>query len=246
MSNFTTVKYFKDNSIANIVLNRPEVLNAYNMQMRDDMYQILSAVRDDSDVFAITITGQGDRAFCTGADLTEFGSNPSKVSARQVRWERDVWGLLYSISKPIVAGMNGYVVGSGLEMALLCDIRVASEDCLFWLPESGLGMLPAAGGSQSLPRIIGEAAALDLLLTGRRVDAEEALGIGLVHEIVPKEQLKERTMVWAGMLVKQPSDIIERIKYMIGRGMDGPLETGIDLELVIALGSLKSGESGWS
>lgn len=244
MSDFATVKYSKEDDIANIVLNRPEVLNAYNMQMRDDIYQILSSIRDDSDILAITLTGEGERAFCTGADLTEFGSNPSKVSARQVRWERDVWGLLISISRPIVAGMNGYVVGSGLEMALLCDIRIASEDCLFWLPESGLGMLPAAGGSQSLPRTVGEAVALDLLLTGRRVDAKEALEMGLIHDIVPKEHLKGRVDSWAAMLAKQPSDIIRRIKYVIGRGMDGPLETGTDLELVVASGSFAFGHTG--
>ena len=150
-SAFETILYRKEGSIAEIALNRPRRLNAYNMQMRDDMQQALEAVRDDSDVRCLVLRGEGERAFCAGADLTEFGSAPSRVIARQVRWERDVWGLFLSLDKPIVAAMHGFVIGSGLEMAMLCDIRIASEDAVFGLPEAALGMLPAAGGTQTIP-----------------------------------------------------------------------------------------------
>src|SRR3972149_95027 len=170
MANFEVIIYQKQNEIGYVTLNRPQALNAYNLQMRDELYQVLAAIRDDPEVKVAILRGAGDRAFCAGADLTEFLTAPSPVIARQVRWERDVWGLFLSITKPLIAALHGYVLGSGLEMALCCDIRVASEDAQFGLPEMNFGIIPAAGGSQTLPRVIGRANALEMLLTGRRVN----------------------------------------------------------------------------
>ncbi|MDO8751283.1 MAG: enoyl-CoA hydratase/isomerase family protein, partial [Dehalococcoidia bacterium] len=155
MTQFQTLIYEKQGSLAMLTLNRPEVLNAYNVAMRDEMYEALEAIRDDPEVRAAILCGAGERAFCAGADLTEFGTAPSQAIARQVRWERDVWGLFVSLDIPLVAAVHGFVLGSGLEMALLCDIRIAAEDAIFGLPETSLGMLPAAGGTQTLPRVIG-------------------------------------------------------------------------------------------
>ena len=185
-SAFETIILSKSGDVAEIALNRPRVLNAYNMQMRDDMSQALEAVQDDPDVRCVLLRGEGDRAFCTGADLTEFGTAPSRVIARQVRWERDVWGQFLSLDKPIVAALHGYVIGSGIEMAMLCDIRIASEDAVFGLPEAALGMLPAAGGTQTIPRTVGRSRALEALLGNERMDAAKSLEIGLVHRVVPK------------------------------------------------------------
>ena len=190
MSEFTTILYNKDGPVAHISLNRPQVLNAYNIQMRDDLSEALAAVQDDSEVRALLITGQG-RAFCAGADLTEFGSAPSQTVARQVRWERDVWGQLLSVSVPVVAAVHGYCIGSGVEIALLCDIRIGAFGTVFAMPEVQLGMIPAAGGTQTLPRIVGRSAALELLLTGRQLDAEEALALGLLTRLVPEAELLE-------------------------------------------------------
>ena len=155
MSDTSTVLLDKAGAVAVVTLNRPAVINAFNVQMRDDLYSTLEAVRDDPDVRSILITGAGDRGFCAGADLTEFGTAPSQTVARQVRWERDLWGLFLSISKPLTAALHGYVIGSGVEIACLCDIRIASENSVFRMPEAALGMVPAAGGSQTLPRTIG-------------------------------------------------------------------------------------------
>ena len=119
-SPFETLLFQKDGAVAHISLNRPQVVNAYNIQMRDDFSEALSAVQLDQEVRALLITGEG-RGFCAGADLTEFGSAPSQVIARQVRWERDIWGQLVNLDKPIVAAVHGYCIGSGLEIALLCD-----------------------------------------------------------------------------------------------------------------------------
>ncbi len=146
MSAFETVDYTKrDDGIAVLTLDRPDALNAFNVQMRDDVYEVLTAVRDDPEVRGLLVAGAGDRAFCAGADLTEFGSAPSQAIARQVRFERDVWGLWLSITKPIVAAVHGYCLGSGIEIASVCDIRIAANDTTFGMPEVGLGLIPAAG-----------------------------------------------------------------------------------------------------
>ena len=189
MSSFTTIIYEKRDGIGHVTLNRPEVLNIYNIRMRDELYEVLGAIRDDPEVRVAVFKGAGEEAFCAGADLSEFLTAPSPVIARQVRWERDVWGLLLGITKPLIASLHGYVFGSGLEIALCCDIRIASEDAQFALPEAGLGIIPAAGGSQTLPRVIGRAGALEMLLTGRWISAEEALRMKLVNRVVPEDEL---------------------------------------------------------
>jgi len=149
MSGFESLIYEKSDDIAQVTLNRPEVLNVYNIQMRDDLYQVLSAIRDDPEVRVGIFTGAGDKAFCAGADLSEFLTAPSPVVARQVRWERDVWSLFLSIPQPLIAALHGYVLGSGIEIALCCDIRIATEDVRFGLPEVGLGIIPAAGATKT-------------------------------------------------------------------------------------------------
>src|SRR4030042_2063619 len=131
MGNFQTVIYEKSEGIARVTLNRPDALNSYNIRMRDELFEVLGAIKDDDEVAVVILKGAGDKAFCAGADLTEFLTAPSPVIARQVRRERDVWGLFLSIPTPIIAAMHGYVLGSGLEIALCCDIRVASDDAQF-------------------------------------------------------------------------------------------------------------------
>ena len=240
MSVFETILYSKEDDIAQIALNRPRVLNAFNVQMRDDMYQVLQAVQDDPDVGCMILRGEGERAFCTGADLTEFGSAPSRIIARQVRWERDVWGLFLAMDKPVIAALHGYVVGSGLEMALLCDLRIAADDAVFWLPEAGLGMLPAAGGSQSLPRVAGIPRALEMLLSSQRLDAQQALEMGVVHRVVSREHLLEETLAWARQLASRPAHLIKAMKEAIRRGMDMPLESALDMEFTLAASAVSA------
>ena len=233
-SAFETIILSKSGDVAEIALNRPRVLNAYNMQMRDDMSQALEAVQDDPDVRCVLLRGEGDRAFCTGADLTEFGTAPSRVIARQVRWERDVWGQFLSLDKPIVAALHGYVIGSGIEMAMLCDIRIASEDAVFGLPEAALGMLPAAGGTQTIPRTVGRSRALEALLGNERMDATKALDIGLVHRVVPRETLLDEALTQARQLASYPAHLLKAMKEALLRGLDMPLERALDMETSLA------------
>lgn len=230
MSDFEVIIYEKRDEIGYVTLNRPQALNAYNLEMRDELYQVLAAIKDDPEVKVVIFRGAGERAFCAGADLTEFLTAPSPVIARQVRWERDVWGLLLSITKPLIAALHGYVLGSGIEIALCCDIRLASEDAQFGVPEMGLGIIPAAGGSQTLPRVIGRAQALEVLLTGRWVKAEEARRLKLVNQVVSRVDLLPTAERLANKIKAYHPMAINYAKQAITRGLDLSLEQGLELE----------------
>ncbi len=230
MSDFEVIVYEKKDGKGYITLNRPQALNAYNMQMRDELYQVLEAVQDDPDVRVVIFKGAGEKAFCAGADLTEFLTAPSPTIARQVRWERDVWGLLLSISKPIIAALHGYVLGDGVEIAMCCDIRVASEDAHFGAPEVGLGIIPAAGGSQTIPRVTGRAHALDMLLTGRWVKAEEALRMKLVNWVVVRGDLLATVEKLADKIAGYDPLAVSYAKQSVTRGLDLSLGQGLELE----------------
>ena len=228
-SPFETLLFEKHGAVAHISLNRPQVVNAYNIQMRDDFSEALSAVEQDPEVRALLITGEG-RGFCAGADLTEFGSAPSQVIARRVRWDRDVWGQLVNLGKPVVAAVHGYCIGSGLEIALLCDLRIAATGTVFALPEVQLGMIPAAGGTQTLPRAVGLSQALDLLLTGRRIQAEEALSTKLVTRLTPPESLRDEAWRLADELAELPAEAVAALKQSLRQGMDLDLPRALELE----------------
>jgi enoyl-CoA hydratase len=237
MSDFETIIYEKKNRLAYITLNRPQALNVYNIKMRDELYQVLGAVRDDADIRVALFRGAGDRAFCAGADLSEFLTAPSPIIARQARWERDVWGLFLSINKPMIAALHGFVLGSGVEIALCCDIRLAAEDVQFGLPEPGLGIIPAAGGSQTLPRIIGGAKALEILFSGRWVRAEEARRLKLVSQVLPKKELLPAAERLAEKIAGFNPLAVAYAKQAVTRGLDLSLEQGLELEARLA-GSL--------
>ncbi|MBN2238532.1 MAG: enoyl-CoA hydratase/isomerase family protein [Dehalococcoidales bacterium] len=230
MSAFETILYDKKDGTAYVTLNRPKALNAYNMKMRDELYQVLAAVRDDPDVLVIIFSGTGEKAFCAGADLTEFLTAPPPVKARQVRFARDVWARFLSIDKPIIAAMHGYVLGDGVEIAGCCDIRIATEDVQFGTPEMGLGIITAAGGSQTVPRIINRAQALDILITGRWLKADEALKWKLVNRIVPREQLMPEAERIASRIKSFNPEAVRYVKQSITRGMDMTLAQGLELE----------------
>ena len=236
-----TVLYSKRGAVAHLTLNRPRRLNAYNVAMRDELYTLLEAVRDDPDVRAVVLGGAGERAFCAGADLSEFGTAPSQAVARAVRWERDVWGLFLAIDKPIIAAVHGYVIGSGVEMACLCDLRIASDDATFAMPEAALGMAPAAGGSQTLPRVLGRGTALEILLAGRRLTADEARRAGLVHRVVPRESLAREADAAAQALAALEPAAVSAAKRAIRHGLDAPLRRALQLEERLAVQVMAGG-----
>lgn len=234
MNAFATVIYEKKGPVAHVTLNRPRFLNAYNIQMRDDLSEILRAIRDDAEVRVAIFRGAGEKAFCAGADLTEFLTAPPPVAARQIRLDPDVWGLFLSIPQLLIAALHGYVLGSGIEMALCCDIRIASDDASFGLPEVGLGIIPAAGGTQTLPRTVGGSQALQMLLTGDRIDALQARRINLVNRVVPKGSLIEVCGQIAAKIAAFDSEAIRYAKEAVLRGMDLSVTAGLDLEKMLA------------
>lgn len=214
-----TVLYATDlDGIAWVTLNRPQVRNAHNVQMRDDLYEILSIVRDDPDIRVVVIRGAGPD-FCAGADLTEFGTAPSPTAARRIRRARDLWALLAGLDTPSIAAIQGYAIGSGFETALYCDLRIAAHSAVFSFPEVSLGMIPSAGGTQLLPRICGVSRALDLLLTGRRIDASEAAAWGLVTNVVKPDDLERETLTLARALAALDPVFVRSSKRAIRDGL---------------------------
>jgi enoyl-CoA hydratase/carnithine racemase len=227
---FETVIFEKEGAIARVTLNRPHVLNAFSVAMRDDLYEVLSAIRIDDEIRVVVIKGAGEKAFCAGADLTEFLTAPSVVKARRIRAVRDLWRLFAAIPQPLIGALHGYVLGSGLEIALFCDLRFASEDVLFGLPEVGLGIIPGAGGTQTLPRVMGLSRTLDMLLTGRRLTAVEAEEAGLINRIVPEGRLFEMVDETAKRIASFDVEAVRKAKQAVVRGMDMSLDQGLHLE----------------
>lgn len=234
MGGFKTLIYEKKDGISYVTLNRPEALNVFNIQMRDDLYEVLGAIRDDDEVRVAIFKGAGERAFCAGADLREFLTAPSPVIAREVRFARDVWSLFLSIPQPLIAALHGYVLGSGLEIALCCDIRIASEDARFGLPEVGMGIIPAAGGTQTLPRVIGRGRAMEMLLTNRWLSAGKAYQFGLVNRVVSKEKLIETAEEVAKRIASYDALAVRYCKEAVVRGLELRLSEGLDLEKRLA------------
>jgi enoyl-CoA hydratase/carnithine racemase len=226
-----------DGRIAVVTLNRPQRLNAYNTAMRDALYEALLAVRDDPAVRALILRGNGP-AFCSGGDVREFGTAPSPSRAREVRWLRDVWGALWRLPAVTIAAVHGYAAGGGFEMALLCDQCIASRDARFGLPETGLGMIPGVGGTQTLPRLIGVGRALRLVLAGDWLDARAAQRLGLVARVVAPPRLFATALATARRIARLDRELVSHLKRALSDGLDRSLEQGLALERrLAALGS---------
>ncbi len=223
---------FGEAGVAVVTLDHPP-LNVYDLEMRDALIATLTAVRDVPDVRCMILRAAG-KHFSAGADLSEFGSADTIVDARRIRWDRDPWITLSELPVPTIAELHGYTVGSGLEMSLLCDLRIAADDAVLGLPETKLGMLPAAGGTQSLTRAIGPHAASPIVLSGRNLDASEALRRGLVHEVVPRDALQERTGELAVQLAQVDPAVMRSLKRALAAADDLPLGEGLRVERHLA------------
>lgn len=228
------VLYRKDGAIAWVTLNRPAALNAINLAMRDLLWDIFRAVRDDPEISVAIIAGAGERAFSAGADIKEFGSAPSYLAARSARRERDLWGLLLSLRKPVIAAIHGIAYGAGCEIGLCCDLRIAAENARFALPEVSLAYIPSAGGTQLLPRTVPREVALRMILSGEPIDAKEAQRWGLVTRVVPSAGLAEAARETALLLCSHPPHALRYAKEAITSGLDLPLAQGLELEARLA------------
>jgi enoyl-CoA hydratase/carnithine racemase len=235
MSDFEAIIYEKRGHVAKVTLNRPDMLNAYNIQMRDELYEVLGAIRDDSEIRVVVLKGAGEKAFCAGADLTEFLTAPPPVFARAARFERDIWKRFTEMPVPFIAAMHGFILGSGIEMSLCCDIRLCSEDARFRLPEVNLGLITAAGGSQTLPRTINRSHALEILLSGRWLKADEAQSIKLVNRVLPRQKLFIEAEKLAEKIAQFDPAALIAAKQSVIRGLDLKLEEGLKLERRLGL-----------
>lgn len=240
MGTFETIIYEKKGGTAYITLNRPQVLNAYNIKMRDELYEVLGAIKEDPEVMVGIVKGAGEKAFCAGADLSEFLTAPPPVFARQARFERDIWGVFLSVPQPMIAAVHGYVLGSGLEIALFCDIRIASEECRFSVPEMGLGIITAAGASQTLPRAVHRGQALEMLLSGRWVKAPEARRLRIVNQVVPRSDLLLAADRLADRIKSLDPVVVSSIKQAVDRGLDLNMDDGLELETRLAARALRA------
>lgn len=239
--NYQMIVYEIKNHIGYITLNRPNVMNAINMQMREEIIDVCGQVRGDPDVRVCILTGAGEKAFCTGLDLKEQATQTRNQSFFAARRARNQPGIsqhhqaISALDKPTIAAIRGYAVGGGLEIALACDMRVAAEDAKLGMMEVRRGRLGGSGGTQRLPRLIGTAKALELCLTGEPVEAAEALRLGLVNRVVPVHQLMAAAEEIAEKICLGAPLSVIAIKEAITKGVELPIEQGLKLENELGL-----------
>ena len=227
---YTTIAYELADSIATVTLNRPDVLNAMNDVMRGELLRVFTGIATDEAVQVVVIRGAGERAFSAGADIREFVPPAAPVAFREQRQRLDFRGAMDRCQQPILAVIRGFALGGGLELALACDIRIAADDAQLGLTEVNLAIIPGGGGTQRLPRLVGRGRALEMILTGRRVGAEEALRIGLVERVVPVAQLPSAAAELARTLAAKAPVALRYAKEAVVKGLGLPLADGIRLE----------------
>lgn len=221
---FETLVYEVAHGIATVTFNRPEVRNALNRAVLADLGAALAAARDDEGVGAVVFTGAGEKAFVAGADINQL-VNHSLHTGLESQMQR-VFDELESFEKPTIAAVNGFALGGGCELAMSCDIRIASTTARFGLPETTLGIIPGAGGTQRLGRLIGVGRAIELVLTGRLVDADEALRVGLVTSVVQPDELLGGARRTAEKILTKGPLAVRLAKVVIRSGLDADLHTG--------------------
>jgi enoyl-CoA hydratase/carnithine racemase len=219
-----------DRGVVVLKLNRPEVMNAFNFSLLIALKNEIERLRFDNEVRVVVITGEGERAFCAGADLKERSTMDPVEVKKFILTIRNLFTSIEQLNKPVIAAVNGIALGGGTELALACDIRIASENASMGLTETRLGIIPGAGGTQRLPRLIGLGKAKELIFTGRRVSAREALDIGLVNSVCPLEFLMDQCRKLAGMICEAGPIAVEQAKYAINFGIETDIQTGLAIE----------------
>lgn len=216
--------------IARITINRPDKLNALNIKTRQELAEALDELRVDDEIRVVVITGAGEKAFVAGADINEFAGRTA-VQQRTVMKARSIFTAAEDFPKPLIAMINGFCLGGGCELALSCDIRIAGERARFGQPEINLGIIPGGGGTQRLTRLIGEGKAMQMILTGEMIDAQEAWRLGLVNEVHPVDQLEEKTMEMASKIAEKSPIALSMAKTAVKNAARMNLREGLDSEI---------------
>ncbi len=222
--------YEKKDGIAYVTLNRPKVLNALNQRTWQDLRAAFEDARDDAAVRGVILTGAGDKAFIAGADISEIAHITAVDAERSSRYGQDVLTLVENLGKPVIAAVNGFALGGGCETAMACTIRVASEQARFGQPEVTLGIIPGGGGTQRLPRQVGKGRALQLILSGAMITAQEAYRIGLVNEVVPAAELIPRAEAILKQIFANAPIAIRFSLEAVNRGLEASQAEGLALE----------------
>lgn len=226
----TSVLYRKHNNIAYVTINRENALNCFNYEMLRELNEVTDLISFDADVRVVIITGAGDKAFSAGADLKERKTLNETEVRRNVKAIGDVFNSIANLPQPTIAAVNGYAFGGGFELMIACDFAIAAEGIEMGLTETSWAIIPGAGGTQRLPRLVGEMKAKELILTARKFKAEEAVNLGIVLKVVAKENLLNTCEQLAIDMMKNGPVAIKQAKYAITQGMNTDLQTGLAIE----------------
>ena len=228
---FKNTLYQKSEGIATITINRPESLNAINEDTISEILSELNDAKKDEKIKVIVVTGAGDRAFSVGADI-KIMENMNPLMARELsRIGHRMCEEIERLEKPVIAVINGYALGGGLELAMACDIRIASEKARLGQSEINIGLIPGWGGTQRLPRFVGKGIAKEMIFTGKMISADEALRLGLVNKVVPQDELMEELMKTAGIIASKGKVSLREAKQAVNKGMNVDLATGCGIEI---------------
>lgn len=223
-------QWSEDTGIHVIRLNRPEHANALSMALLKELQEALRIIKDKDEIRCVLLSGSGERVFCAGVDLKERRGLPEGEVKQAVSLIKETVDLLEELPQPTIACLNGSAFGGGLEMALACDMRIAAAEAKMGLTETTLGIIPGAGGTQRLPRVVGIAKAKEMIFTGKRITASEALEIGLVNGVVPQEELMKTGLEWAGQIAGNGPIAVKAAKIAINRSLDTDLAYGLEVE----------------
>jgi enoyl-CoA hydratase len=225
-----TIIYEKKDNVGWITLNRPEARNAQNDPLRAELISALNDARTDNDVILIVITGSGDKAFSAGADISEFPTWTTPMVIQKRKGIKNHYETIRDIPKPVIAMVNGVALGGGCELAMACDIIIASETAKFGQPEVNVGVIPGGGGTQMLPRLVGEKKAKELVFTGDLITAQEALQLGLINKVVPADKLKEAVEELIKKIKSKSPIILKLAKLSLNKSLETPLSVGLTCE----------------
>ncbi|MED4072189.1 enoyl-CoA hydratase-related protein [Priestia endophytica] len=224
------VLYRVENKIGYVTINRPEVLNCFDYETLKQLQEIVDAIHLDSNVNIVIFTGAGEKAFSAGADLKERKTLSEMQVKRNVKAIRDVFNSIANLPQPTIAAVNGYAFGGGFELMLACDFSIAVEEAKVGLTETSWAIIPGAGGTQRLPRLIGEAKAKELIFTARKISAQEAYELGILTKVVEKNTLMIACEAFAAEMMKNGPVALRQAKYAISQGMNADLQTGLAIE----------------